>query len=72
MGGSASIHTTDVNLFDKNGTILPKEEINKINKKVFIDFNYGFYKKYSEPNAYDAYCKQLYKHNKNINIKNNI
>jgi hypothetical protein len=72
MGASASIQTTEVQLFDKKGIIFPKEEIEKINNKVFIDFNYGFYKKYSEPNAYETYKNQLYKHNKNNNTKNNI
>ena len=60
MGASASIQTTEIQLFDKKGNIFPMEEIEKINKKVFIDFNYGFYKKYNEPNAYETYKKQLY------------
>jgi hypothetical protein len=62
MGAASSIQTIEVSFIDKNtGNLLSKEEINKINDVVFKDFNYGFYKKYTERNAYKEYGKQLAK-----------
>ena len=62
MGAASSIQTIEVSFIDKTaGNLLSTEEINKINDVVFKDFNYGFYKKYTERNAYKEYGKQLAK-----------
>ena len=62
MGAASSIQTIEVSFIDKNtGKLLTEKEINKINDDVFQDFKYGFYKRYTERNAYEEYGKQLSK-----------
>ena len=50
MGSTASIQTIEVSFIDKEtGQMLSENEINNLNRKVFNDFNSGFYDCYKDP-----------------------
>lgn len=71
MGSSASIHTLEVSFVNsETGNLLPDNEIEKLNEKVkvFFDFSDNFYKGYNNPNAYAKLAEEWKKNNSKSNI----
>lgn len=71
MGSSASIHTLEVSFVNQEtGTLLPDNEIEKLNEKVrdFFDFSKSFYENYNNPANYAKLAEEWKKNNSSSNI----